>query len=125
VALLEAHQTNALLYQMENKWLGFDHSLLGALLLKEWKFPLSLEHCVENHHASGSKQSYLESSILHVADVIANALEIGTSGERFVPPLSPEMWHALGIPTRTLCAIIELADHHITDTINIFFPIHE
>jgi putative nucleotidyltransferase with HDIG domain len=122
IALMEAHQTNTMLYEMENKWLGFDHSILGALLLKEWQFPLLLEHTIGNHHATGSKQSFLEASIVHLADIIANALEIGSSGERYIPPLSTEMWDAIGISTGTLSAIIELAEHHITDTIQIFFP---
>ena len=125
VALMEAQQTNTLLYEMETKWLGFDHSLLGALLLKEWQFPLILEKATGNHHPSSQERSFRESAILHLADVMANALQIGTSGERFVPPLAADMWEAVGISINTLSAIIDLADHHIADTIQIFFPGHD
>jgi hypothetical protein len=34
---------------------------------------------------------------VHVADLLVNALGVGTSGERFVPPLDPRAWEATGL----------------------------
>ena len=54
---------------------------------------MSLEDMVQNHHDPQRSKNKMEASIVHLADIITNAMGIGTSGERFVPPLMMKHGH--------------------------------
>jgi len=49
----------------------------------------------------------VETAAVHTADVIANALGMGSGGEAYVPPLSPEAWDSLGIEVPFLSSAVE------------------
>jgi len=120
-ALLKAEETGCMLYQAENDLIGFDHSKLGGILLKEWKLPMSLENIVRFHHMKTESQIQLDTAVVHIADVITNALEIGNSGELNVPPLVPKAWAELGLSTGIITATVDQAKHHIDETVQILF----
>ena len=44
----------------------------------------------------------LEVAVIHVADLIANGLGLGTSGEPNVPAFEASAWDSLGIPAAGL-----------------------
>jgi hypothetical protein len=44
---------------------------------------------------------------VHVADIIATAMKMGSSGELFVPPVEPEAWESLGLPVDSIPSIVE------------------
>ena len=75
--------------------------------MKRWKLPVSLEVAVRYHHEPQRCNDPLEASIVHLADVITNAVEKGSSGERFVPPLSKAAWECIGISARILPTVLE------------------
>jgi putative nucleotidyltransferase with HDIG domain len=119
--LLHAQQNDCLLRSAELEVLGFDHAQIGAMLMQKWKLPLILEQALEFHHQPAPSQSFLEASIVHIADILINALRIGTSGERFVPPLIPEVWTELGLPTEIFTESIRFIDRQIEEVIHDFF----
>jgi len=97
-ALEEARSANILLHQAERQVLGFDHAQVGEALLDLWNMPASLREAIHFHHNPRRAARFpVETAAVHTADVMANALGLGTGGERFVPPLSPEAWDVLGI----------------------------
>ena len=55
----------------------------------------------------------MPAAILHVADILVNALGIGTSGERLVPPLSVNAWESLELPTSFFAVLVQQAVHHL------------
>jgi hypothetical protein len=60
--------------------------------------PEALREAVGMHHEPNKAERYpLEAATIHFADILAHALELGSSGERFVPPLSAGAWTRLGI----------------------------
>ena len=120
-ALVSAGQTNRLLLETEMERLGFDHAEIGGLMLKKWKFPVVLEKAVRFHHSSEESQIQMDTSVVHLADIIANALQIGSSGERLLPAFNPDAWREIGISTSILSAVIQQAEHHIEETVQIFF----
>lgn len=72
------------MYQVETELLGYNHTEVGALILKEWKMPQGLIDIVQDHHdpqkiISGSQ----EIALVHVANLLSHALAIGTSGKRW------------------------------------------
>ncbi len=65
--------------------------------MKKWKLPFTLENNISCHHNPSTANDPVQTSIVHMADIIANALGLGTSGERFVPPLDHKAWDNLGL----------------------------
>jgi len=106
-ALVEAGRNQELLYMAEGPIFGCDHAEVGGLLLKRWKLPVSLEVAVRYHHEPQRYRDPLEPSIVHLADVISNAVEKGSSGERFIPPLSEVAWECVGLSARILPTVLE------------------
>jgi hypothetical protein len=51
---------------------------------------------------------------VHTADIIVNGLGIGTSGERFVPPLDNDAWDRLGLSPSCFETAIQLATHQLS-----------
>jgi putative nucleotidyltransferase with HDIG domain len=119
--LLRAKQARCHLFTAESAVLGFDHGQIGGMLLKKWNLPLILENSVECHHNLLQSKFPLEASILHLADILTNALGIGTSGEYFVPPIQPEVWEELALPVEFFTNIIPLIDRQVQEAMHNFF----
>lgn len=86
------------LHDAEKDILGFNHSDVGQLLLKNWSLPEFHQKVVGNHHPGGASID-LESGILNVADYLANDLKLGDSGEVLFPPsLDEEILAQLQLP---------------------------
>ncbi len=100
-----------LLYKAEKEHFGFDHALLGGLLLKEWKLPARLIETTTCHHApERAKEFVIETATVHVGDILANALQHGDSGERYVPPLATKAWKILGLEAGAVGSIASELD---------------
>ena len=110
--VFELHKTERiLLREAEVRVLGYDHQNVAEALLKSWKYPPSLVFAVGNHHTpSGSEVARVEASVVHLADHLVNAMCLGNSGERFVPPLNPYAWEAVGMSPANLETIVRGID---------------
>ncbi len=76
---------NLTLHLAETEALGFDHTDVGARLIQEWNLPHFHEDVVNCHHNPSQASSFpIECSIVHVADILVNSLELGTSGETVI-----------------------------------------
>lgn len=106
--LYTAHSQGRIVQQCEKEIVGFTHDRLAGLLLKEWKCPVSLEKNVRYHHLPGMSPAGNEAAFLNVADVLANALRFGGSGERLVPVLDVAAWESLKLPVSVL---VQTAQH--------------
>ncbi len=96
-----------LLHEAEQRVLGFDHQQIAAAVMQQWKFPVNLTQAVACHHQPESADTARqEASVVHLADHLVNALQIGSSGERHVPPLNMRAWETLGLPTTVLPNIV-------------------
>jgi putative nucleotidyltransferase with HDIG domain len=95
--LARAASSQRLLHEAETEFLGCDHAQIGQKLLEQWKLPLVLEANVLYHHCPSKAPHPLPAAIVHLADLISNALDIGSSGEGFVPPLDTDAWNRLEI----------------------------
>jgi HD-like signal output (HDOD) protein len=121
-ALLRARQTDSLLFEAEQHVMGFNHTLIGGMLLKEWGLPVTLENSIRHHHAITECKDLLEPAIVHLSDIITNALGMGASGEQFVPPLDANAWEEIGLSVGILSTTIHQADRHIEELVHILFP---
>jgi HD-like signal output (HDOD) protein len=103
-----------LLREAEVEVLGFDHARVGGELMRLWQFPAHVRESIALHHQPMSAGFYqLESSLVHVADHLVHAMQMGNSGEHFVPPLESKAWERLGISTDGLELVMRSIDEHI------------
>lgn len=100
-----------LLHEAEKRVLGFDHQEVAAAVMQQWKFPANLVQAVACHHQpEAADTARQEASVVHLADHLVNALQLGSSGERNVPPLSMRAWETLNLPTTVLPSIVARMD---------------
>ncbi len=109
--LSRARNGNKLLYEEEHAYLGCDHAQVGKQLMEQWKLPLILENNVLYHHKPSEAQQPIPAAIVHLADIIVNSLGIGSSGEKFVPPLDTAAWENLDLPLSGFDAAIGQTTH--------------
>jgi HD-like signal output (HDOD) protein len=100
-----------LLYMEEKDYLGCDHAQVGRQLMKQWKLPMLLENNVFYHHKPSAAQQPIPAAIVHLADLIVNSLGIGSSGERYVPPLDHDAWENLELSPSCFEKLIGQAIH--------------
>jgi HD-like signal output (HDOD) protein len=112
---------NELIYKTEYKILHFDHGTVGSLLVKAWHLPQHLEEVIQYHHSPMLATRYrYEASIIHIADAIAHAMQIGSSGEQAVPSIANEAWELLDLSTDILPQIFDLIDRQANDVFDRF-----
>jgi HD-like signal output (HDOD) protein len=109
--LSRARSSDTLLYLQENDYLGCNHTHLIKHLLQQWKLPMMLENNVFFHHSPREAHQPVPATLVHLADIITNGLGIGTSGERFVPPLDHAAWENLGLPPTCFDLVTKQATH--------------
>lgn len=107
-AMQQAKQTKQLLFKVEKEVLGYDHAKLGAMLLKDWKLPAPLIESTAFHHNPKRSSDYQdEVAIVHVADIIANTVQLGSSGEHLVPTLDTQAWERIGLPDAVISTVLD------------------
>ncbi|MDD2851978.1 MAG: HDOD domain-containing protein [Desulfuromonadaceae bacterium] len=111
-----ARNSNQCLHELERQRLGYDHADVGGALLRRWKLPTRVTEPVEYHHrCNHAGQFPRESAILHCADLLAHALELGGSGEERVPPLIPGSWERLTVSPFQLPQIVAQIDNQLEE----------
>jgi putative nucleotidyltransferase with HDIG domain len=103
-----------LLREAEYRTLGFDHGEIAEHLLRSWNYPLNLINAVRYHHHPMSAGIFqMEASLVHLADYIVNAMQLGSSGERNVPPLQAKAWDRLNLEPSMLESLMESIDEQV------------
>ena len=113
-AIIELHQRERImLREAEEKILGYDHQQIAAELLQSWSYPPTLVQAVAFHHTPNQSLAKLDASVIHIADHLVNAMGIGSSGERFIPPLDEKAWTLLGLNHDILARLVEAVDEQM------------
>lgn len=88
------------LHILEHEELGFNHAELGGELLSKWHLSRFHVETTTFHHAPNFAPNYsMEASIVYLADVLANTMQLGTSGEGGVQIiLNEEAWDRIELP---------------------------
>jgi HD-like signal output (HDOD) protein len=124
-ALIKANDSRELLHKVEYEEVGFDHATVGGALLRFWNLPASLEEIVTNHHnPTKSKRYPVETALIHLADVIVHVLKLGSSGERFVPPVDPQAWDCLGLSASVLPPALDLIERQYEEAARMIIQDH-
>ena len=108
-----SRESDKLLYEAESEYLGCNHTHFVKYLMQHWQLPPTLENNVIYHHNPSAAQHSIPATIVHLADIIANGLGLGSSGERFIPPLDHKAWNDLGLATSSFEVIVKQAIHQL------------
>nr|AGC72592.1 HDIG [uncultured bacterium A1Q1_fos_1134] len=83
--------------QAERAHLGIDHAEIGAWLAEHWGLPASIVSAIRHHHDAGNDEPELLVPLLHVAEVLSNALDLGGRPENRVTSISSTACARLGL----------------------------
>ena len=51
--------------------------------------------------------------MVHFSDYLVNAMQIGSSGERQIPPLQARLWETLGLTSESLDSLMSAIDEQM------------
>jgi len=100
-------------YHAEEAVLGHSHVWIGRELLKKWQLPIELQDAVGAHHAPRKASDRVAAALVQMADLMANAMGWGGSGEQAVVGFDAELWDQIGIPNSILAVVIRQAQHQL------------
>lgn len=111
------HEKNMLIKDAEAEILnGVNHAQVGAWLGMKWKLPTGLVQMVGFHHHPMPDDPLMRAvACIHVADILARSLDIGSGGDNLVPKISTEAWNVLGIPLSDLDLIMKHMEDELAD----------
>lgn len=117
-ALQQAQLEEKLLHSVEKEMFGYDHSDVGRVLIESWKLPdlfqLAVQHC---HDSIIDIELPIETAILHISDIFIHGLQLGSTGERFVPPLNPMAWDKIELSSSMIPLMIKQLDRELEDAL--------
>ena len=85
------------LLEAERTILGLDHVDVGLALAAHWKFSETIQKAIAGHHAPETFGHASIASIVHVANSIVQALDLGGVEDDLVAPVSQVAWDGLGM----------------------------
>jgi putative nucleotidyltransferase with HDIG domain len=95
-ALKLVQENDCLIIEAESEALHLSHPQVARWLLRAWELPDKLVEPVSFHHnPDRSKSYYLETAIVHLADIICRAKGAGTGGDGKIPVLNRSAWKTL------------------------------
>lgn len=102
--------------------LGFDHAELAAELLRHWKLSESLAVAVQYHHKPKETSEHaLEVSIVHMANVMAHALETGEE-EELDTACEAQAWQLVGLETEKIKPMLHEAIFQFLEVLELLLP---
>lgn len=95
--VLETIETRGcLIKDAELAVLGVHHGLYGRWLADHWGFPETLADAVHYHHNPGACKKNRElASVVHLGDIVARGLGVGSGGDRSMPLVDETAWETL------------------------------
>ncbi|ROR32714.1 HDOD domain-containing protein [Inmirania thermothiophila] len=93
--------------EAEREVLGIDHAEVGRRVAEHWRLPPVIVAAVAGHHAPGDAP---EAAVVHVADAMTRALEIGNGGCDRVPAPDEAAWRRLGLGEQEALACLREID---------------
>jgi HD-like signal output (HDOD) protein len=118
-----AREHNLAIDVAERKVLGFDHCEVGGLLLKRWELPQHMIDAVR-YHRQPKKNGYtcIDVAILHVANVVASAMQVTEGQACVIPRLDEKAWTMLGLPVSILSPAVTQMKRQFQDALQLICP---
>ncbi len=122
-ALNRCNQWGIPLTQAEKEVFGFDHTLVGKLLIELWKLPESWSEIAQFHHQPQKSMEYAEqTAIIHLADHIAHNSRLGSAGHSGTKSLNESVWQTLNIDPSIKGLVFREMLKLFGETVEMFIP---
>lgn len=113
-AFLDAEKNKQLFFESETQLFDITHQEIGAHLAEKWNLPLLLQNAIKHHHNPQPNDSYYTSTaIVHCADILVRALDIGDGGDKKIPCVSEHAWKFLGLDKLSLHSLFDAISEDI------------
>ncbi|MGK5023827.1 HDOD domain-containing protein [Janthinobacterium sp. RB2R34] len=103
-------QHDCQMVEAERAVLGIDHAQVGSALAAYWQFPEAIQQAVADQYAIGRLDAVGLPLLVHLANVLAHALDLAGIEAALVPPLSPA-WCLLALDDEQWFALLRQAEH--------------
>ena len=109
--------------QAERERFGVDHAVIGAWLAEHWTLPANIVAAIRCHHAPEQALREPLVPVVHVAEVLSNALDLTGREENRVTSISSAACDALGLTwgesERVLFGRMEARSRHANATFGV------
>ena len=107
---------NISIEEAEREHFGVDHSSIGAWLAAHWSLPENIGAAIHHHHAPDAALTEPLVPLVHIAEVLSNALDLTSRAENRVTSISTAACNALGLTwddsARSLFGRMEARSRH-------------
>ncbi|MGE4158661.1 MAG: HDOD domain-containing protein [Planctomycetota bacterium] len=82
----------------EEEVFGVGHAELGAHLMEKWKLAKGFVNSIRHHHnpgLGGDEQKI--ASVVHLGDIMARCLNLGSGGDPYIPAIADAAWESLAL----------------------------
>lgn len=116
-AVKESETSAIAIFDAERDHFSETHAAVAGWLSEKWHFPKKLCDCLANHHRPQvSTLAPLETSIVHMADILVKARGIGYSGDYLVPELNPKAHEILNLTEADLREVLKELEDSVEQT---------
>jgi HD-like signal output (HDOD) protein len=116
-AVKESEASAIAIFDTERNHFSETHAAVAGWLSEKWHFPRKLCDCLANHHRPQvSTLAPLETSIVHMADILVKARGIGFSGDNLVPELNPQAHEILNLTEADLREVLKELEDSVEQT---------
>lgn len=98
------------LIEAERAALGFDHAELGAEVARRWKFPPAIEEAIRHHYQPEHPPFQPLTGCVHVARILAQALENGLPEQEWFARIPETLRAALRLAPEKLAGYLPQAE---------------
>ena len=104
----------------EREQFGVDHTTIGSWLAEHWSLPANIRAAIHHHHAPDTALAEPLVPLVHIAEVLSNALDLTGREENHVVAISAAACHKLGLgwsaDVRPLFGRMEARSRHANAT---------
>ena len=111
----------------EDKVFGFNHSELGAELIKNWNLPDIIQAAIAFHHKPKETEAYqAEVALIHIANAVAVLTDYDLDEiMENIPRIHPFAWELAGLNESDLPMAMKLALEELSEIEAVLFPLNE
>jgi putative nucleotidyltransferase with HDIG domain len=95
---------------------GLDHQRAGQMLAEAWKFPPLILRAIGQHHAPASADLGDLPGVVHAANAMVHALDLGGGRHVAVPRLLDAAWDSLGLTPEHLLTVCRDTEGQFEET---------
>ena len=111
-----AREKDILIVEAESRVLDYTHAQLGEMLAEKWNMSSKLVNVIAHHHQPALAGRFSkEAAIVHLADILCRAMDIGSGGDNKIPQLNNDAWNSLQLKISSIEPIAEELERQFKD----------